>query len=609
MAVAYSPAGPAAYSPWRNFVRGTVGAWEDGQSLTSITPWVDWDSVMSMALSLRLHLFDHGTIPVWNFMFCGGRPELSIPYSWAYTWPSLFAYALPPLYAIVAVWLVLSAAGFLATRALLRRWCGPSAGASIGAALYVLSGCFASRFNAGHVTFAFYHLTPVLMLLFEVGFARALERRSLLGVGLASTLVGFLFMSAALPHPLLHFYPAFALLVLFRVGRCAGQRGLRVSLTAASVPAVAHALGLWLAAYKLFPVIRWQLDSPRQGMLFESYSVIEILRNTLAYVPSYSVHHGVPWHVYPNWGYNAFVGVMPWICAFAVVLCALAGRRIAAATGADASRFFARGWDGSVFAAVLIVLGVVLALGNDNPASPAYLFRHLPVLEGVRAFNRYQVLIVFGLAILVAQSGCIVQAMLAPRRQLRRLALSLLAVAVVGPVAAQFYSLAASIKIIPNTAIAAQYFEGSRDPQMGPPTLIRNRRQSLRTSRHETALLERGYWIQTCRSDLNLARMRGLPRDRTFALTHPPPTRLESLSHDSLTLFFAEKTSGPDAIHLRLLEGFDVEVDTVRAGSRVTVRARYPGPREGAIASGAGLAATIGFFTLVARREQRRMRE
>jgi hypothetical protein len=115
-------------------------------------------------------------------MFCGGRPELGIPYSWAWTWPSLFAYALPPLYAIVAVWAVLSALGFAATRELSRRWCGPSAGASIGAALYVLSGCFASRFNAGHITFAFYHLTPLLMLVFDMAFARALDGRPLLGI-------------------------------------------------------------------------------------------------------------------------------------------------------------------------------------------------------------------------------------------------------------------------------------------------------------------------------------------------------------------------------------------------------------------------------------------
>ena len=76
--------------------------------LTSLMFWVDWDAVTSMILSLRIHLFEYGTIPTWNFMFCGGRPELSVPFSWAGTWPSLFAYALPPLYAVFAVWLCLS---------------------------------------------------------------------------------------------------------------------------------------------------------------------------------------------------------------------------------------------------------------------------------------------------------------------------------------------------------------------------------------------------------------------------------------------------------------------------------------------------------------------
>ena len=95
---------------------GMVRPWEAEQSLSSLTFWADWDPVTSMILSLRIHLFEYGTIPSWNFMFCGGRPELSVPYSWAYTWPSLFAYALPPNHAIIAVWVAMTGVGLFATR-------------------------------------------------------------------------------------------------------------------------------------------------------------------------------------------------------------------------------------------------------------------------------------------------------------------------------------------------------------------------------------------------------------------------------------------------------------------------------------------------------------
>ena len=91
-------------------------AWNSEESLTNLTLYADWDSVLSMMLSLRAHLFKFGTIPSWNFMFCHGRPELAVPYSWAYTWPSLFVYAMPSMYAVIAIWTLMTAVGFVSTR-------------------------------------------------------------------------------------------------------------------------------------------------------------------------------------------------------------------------------------------------------------------------------------------------------------------------------------------------------------------------------------------------------------------------------------------------------------------------------------------------------------
>ena len=170
--------------------------WDAEEPLTDLGFYADWDPVVSMILALRIHLFEYGTVPSWNFMFCHGRPELAVPYSWAWTWPSVFAYTLPPVYAIFAVWIAMSLVGFVSTRALLLRWFGSALGAGVGAAVYVLSGYFANRFNAGHITFAFYHWIPLLILLFDVTLDRALAGRRILPQLVLCVLVTFLLISS-----------------------------------------------------------------------------------------------------------------------------------------------------------------------------------------------------------------------------------------------------------------------------------------------------------------------------------------------------------------------------------------------------------------------------
>ena len=128
-----------------------IRPWSSDEALNDLALYADWDFVSSMILSLRIHLYEYGTIPTWNFRLCGGSPELSAPHSWAYVWPSLFAYALPPNSAILSLWIVLTLVGFFSMRALLLRWSGSVLGANKGACLYVFSGYFAARFNGGHV--------------------------------------------------------------------------------------------------------------------------------------------------------------------------------------------------------------------------------------------------------------------------------------------------------------------------------------------------------------------------------------------------------------------------------------------------------------------------
>jgi hypothetical protein len=561
----------------------TARSWATTEaSLSDLTPFADWDPVISTILSLRTYLFEHGAIPTWNYMLCGGRPELSVPFSWAYTWPSLFGYSLPPVHAVIAVWIVMTAVGFFSLRGLLRRWGADSLGANTGACLYAFSGCFAARFEAGHISVAFFHLVPLLMLLFEIGFARALAGQPMFGAALMTTLGSFLFMSAGLPHALMHFYPAFLLLVAFRVVQTAGARGTTRSLRAAVVPIAAHALGLWLAAYKLWPVIRWQLAHPRQRVLFESYSVWEVVRNTLLFVTDHlQPASQQPWHVYPAWGYNAYVGPVAWLLAAlaAVVVIAKASR-----TGGN------RGdRDGGVFALLLISIGIALSLGNDNPMSPAYLFRHFPLLDGIRAFNRYQILIVLGVSTLVAHG---LSAIAAHRGEQRgkgvgKVVAGALALGALAPVLAQAGLLAWNVPAASKAGILALY--SAVDPAV-PPQMIRKQWTGLRESGHESALLEHGYWIGNCHSDLTLSALRlQLPERASKPISRPAPASLERLGRNSLTLSYAPepeeagRDEEPVILYLRILESFqfDAPTHTLPNGRTAFYRSDLEGGRHG----------------------------
>ncbi|MDP3939702.1 MAG: hypothetical protein Q8R92_16420 [Deltaproteobacteria bacterium] len=250
-----------------------IRAWTAEEPLADLSLHHDWDYMAGMISSLRIYLFEHGTVPTWNYLFCGGRPELAIPSSWAYTWPSLFVYLLPPNQAIIAVWITLTAVGFAASFVLLRNWTGSRLGAFTGAWIYTLNGYFSMRFNVGQVTFAFFHLLPLIMLLFE----RALDTRLAGGRGLGAlaglTLVSFLFFTAGLPHGVFFFYPAFALLALFRLVSAARGFGAARCMGAAGAVVVAHGLGLWLSAYRILPPLYWQLAHPREGVLPESFTL------------------------------------------------------------------------------------------------------------------------------------------------------------------------------------------------------------------------------------------------------------------------------------------------------------------------------------------------
>jgi type IV secretory pathway VirB2 component (pilin) len=508
------------------------------------------------------------------------------------------------MYAILAVWVAMTLIGFVSTRALLLRWFGSAIGATVGAGIYVFGGYFANRFNAGHITFSFFHWIPLLIYLFDVTFDRMLERRPILWPLLFTILASFLFLSSGLPHPLLHFYPVLLLFMAIRVSRAAVSIRFRDALRAASLPVIANLLGIWLAAYKLWPVIAWQLRFPRKHVGWESYSLTEVVSNTLLFVTDYlSPAQQQPWHQFVAWGYNAFVGPVPWVCAILALIAACQARR---RRGSE---------EGVAFGLLLVVIGISLSLGNDNPWSPSYLFRHFPILEGIRNFNRYQIFIVFGLAILTARGFAGLTQWLHDQREWAWTATWTLALAALAPVVLQTLLLVAIIPAASHEEIATRH---SIPQASGPPKLVPARKRRPHTQGRQTVVLEQGNWVGDCKSDITLpGRVPTAPK-RIQPVSEPPPIRIESLSHDRITLQYGEIGSTAVRVNLRMLDEFEANVplkgeatfrgEDLRNGL-FSLTADYRSPRQGRHASGIGLLATFLFLTSVAGFERRTAQE
>jgi hypothetical protein len=580
-----------------------VRAWTAAEPLGELTLFSDWDSVAAMITSLRVHAFEYGTIPVWNFSFCGGRPELAIPFSWAYTWPSLFAYALAPNVAIVTLWILLTGLGVASTAALLRGWTGSRLGAAVGALVYALSGYFVMTFVAGHVTFAFFHLVPVAMLLFERSLAASARGRASPMHAALGTLVAFALWSGGLPHAIFHFLPAFAGLVLLR-----GVGPGRAPPAAVALPLAAHGLGLWLAAYKLWPVARWQLGLPRGGIFSEARTPYEIVDAMAGLTPGFLGEELLRSRDAFALGGSAYLGPVPWLLA-ALPLLALARRawrslRRSPAAGGEPARGPAPHPDAglAVFALGLVVAGVLLALGNEHPLSPARVFRHLPLLAGIRGFSRFEVLSIFGVAVLVAQALAGI-----PRGR------ALLAALVLAPLGLQAALLVWRIPATPKAAIAARYGASER-PAL--PAFV-GVRHGL--SGHREALLERGWWIANCYENVTIpGPPLSAPVRARIPLATPAPVALESVGRDRLTLRFDPDYRGPIRLNLPASELLEYEPEpsglrdgrahfraAALPGHRLQVRARPPGPGEGAWASASGLAATLLFYAAWLQRRRR----
>jgi hypothetical protein len=589
-------------------------AWTADEPIRDLALHADWDSVTSMVEALRIYWFDYGTIPSWNFLFCGGRPELSVPFSWAYTWPSLFAYVFESNHAIIAVWLGMTLVGFFAMQSLLLRWTGGGLGAGVGAGIYVLSGVFVMALNHGHVPWAFFHFVPLLMLLFEMSIEPHKPDRQKHLVFM--TVGSFLFFTSGLPHALIYFYPVFVVLIAFRFCRALIQESLSRACSVVGTPVVAHLLGLWLSMYKLWPAIRWQIDYPRSGIVLETRSIESVLVKMLTR--------------YTSTGSDtiSLLGALVWLAALFAVYRVVRDWRSKAPEAVESRLLIV--W--LVLPALLG--GIVLALGNANPLLPGYWFRELPVLNGVRGFSRFLILTIFGLSVLTAFG----LSWIGKSPALGRFQSAIAAGLAIATLAPTIGNAILETLDLPAHSIAQihRMYRVPESPQPKEMLVITPRGFSWGAKRpradHAVATLRRGYWVANCRSDIALPhiyvshdrRTTGLPAATKWTL-HPPgtrvpisnpaPERIAELTHNQISLEYDPDYEGWISLNLSVMDSFTFNVAKSYWGQarlrfkasalpehRLIMTAETPGPREGLLASAAGLLGTGVFFWRLARR-------
>ena len=568
--------------------------WTAEESLSELTLSFDWDSTASMIAMLRVHLYEYGVVPTWNFGFCGGRPELAAPISWAYTWPSLIAYALPPNQAVIALWLLMTAVGFLATRRVLYRWSRDDTAALLGASVYAFSGYFVARFNVGHAGFAFFHLVPVLLLLFDVAFERYMRDEPALGALLLGALVSYLFFSAGQPHGLVYFYPAVLLWAALRLLPASRGDRWKRALRGVGICLLAQVLGAVLAAHKLWPVLRWQMAFPREAAPGESNALSGLLLGTVNFLSGASQSLGAPWRFYYEWEQFSFVGPLPWMLGLAAILAVAWRPWKTLRASRDAVTL--------LYALLLVAIGLALAVGNGS-TNIGGVFASFPLLSGIRGFARYQVLVVFGLSVLTSMGVAAVSRSWRGREHWR-IAAALLAIATVVPVLAQTGLLVWHVSGTPNSELLARYQSPDR-PDL--PELVTVRPVRDWEARDQSSLILGGFWIANCYSNLWLPVLPEFARPGLrLPISNPPPERIRYLRRNELALEYP--AGRPIALNLRLLGGFELNVASFRRGNRVhirgadqaegviTIRAIYPGTREGVVLSSAALVVTLGLF-------------
>jgi hypothetical protein len=507
--------------------------WDLPAGLTESAWFRDWDYYISSFTSVQKYWSDWQTWPLWNFHFCGGRPELANPQNWTLTWLHPFIYLMQPVHLIVLLWCLLTLTGMAATAWLVRRETGSLLAAGLAGSVYSLSGYFGAHFNQGVFTFAFFHLVPVMMALLIRRFERPTLQNS---IGLFA--VSLMFFTAALPHGLFYFYPALLLMaaVLFAGEVRASFGGALRRLTVAVYP---HVFAAGVALYKLIPVAAWQQMHPRVGVHDESLYPTQMFANLLRIDSDYDnmmaqAFDGQFWFL---WEYNAYIGLMP---VAAALFALLYFRR-----DLQTLRRFA-------YPGLLILCGVLLAGGNEHWSAPGYWFRHLPLVNGIRVFGRFQVLIIFGIALL---SGFGFRGMidLAARQvKLRSGIIALIAGLTLVPLLLQNALHVKTVRGVTFASLDGLYQPPADTAASKLPLLVAMQGNFVKTGiTHHDYLIRRGGIVANCYDPLTLERppVPFTEMERWVALSAPPPAGVK-LSPLAMALSYQDAGVGPVTLYL-----------------------------------------------------------
>lgn len=520
--------------------------WTQSESLGNVTISGDWDYFASAVSSLRIYLYDFGTIPTWNYLLCGGKPELANPQSWAYTWASVFAYILPSNYTIFALWIVMSAIGFWAMRAFLTMWVKAPIAASAGACIYILNGYFASHFYKGHATFAFFHIVPLILLFYEKTVTNLSLQKSTTTSLILNILIATCFFTAALPHALFYFYPAFLLYVALRFWNLALLDGWKKAAKISVIALSTHFLGIWLALYKLWPIMAWQMIQPRVGVKEEAISIVDVFNNTVHFISSFydknlKIPSAYKWGL---WEYNAYISYIPWILLTLFVTWIIAQKTF---------RSFKKKSQSFTpmivfYSTSLIIIGMMLSLGNGHVLSPFHYLTNLPLIEGIRVFGRYQILIIFGIAILVSVILAIFEK---SSRGWSKPTVIILTLIVVLPGIIQFGTLCWNMQAIKHKDLSSNY----PIPNKPKPPLYVNQIQGIWTGyTFQNYLLNQGYWVLNCYEPMNITKFN--TKYLSMPISDPAPLGVLILNHNSVALQYDSRASSTIKIGISYKDNF-----------------------------------------------------
>ena len=554
------------------------------------TLYRDWDYFASTAHSLRLYLTQYHTVPTWNLMLCGGRPELASPQSWAFTWPSLLIYLLPGNAGITVLWILMSLVGFFAMNHLLRQLGAGAPPALMGSLLYVANGFFATRFNQGHATYAFFHLIPLLMVCALHSWDSLASGGKRLRPLITIIGVTYLFVTAALPHALFYFYPAFPLFLLGLAWRRHWNMNFVRRVKALLLLVTSHLLGAALAAHELWPVVAWQVHNPRRGVLLEDLDLVDMIANTVRFIPDYHqvFHFFFDRQVWFAWEYNAYVGEALWVVIAFGTLLWLANRKSgsAAVSGAPDPLM-------PLFGLLCSMLGIALALGNGDTKSLTQFFTYFPLLSGIRVFARFQILLIFGLCMIGTWASYYVLEPLGHGRlrSARRILTYLMVFFVCAAPLQQVWALISTVESLDDESSRVLYplVREGNVPQLVAPAFVVEEGMT-----HQDFLLRRGFWITNCYEPMTLNRTQ--VREKVMPLTDPPPERIVNVGGDSITLAYNEQVKGSVAVNLISEEQFEYNVLTTKASDGRRTFLAEDLPNHQFIMHRPPLAATRGFY-------------